>query len=103
MWKILLAAEYYKAWVIGSSIRKEMYSEETGPFSLDDKCSFNDKEYTVGWLIAQMKRGSKVGLRFAEAVYKKAHNPKYSKRLPWNKSLDISDYFDAIRRVTYPR
>jgi len=38
-------------------------------FSLDDTCEFGDKNYSVRQLLAQAKRGSEVGKKFAEAVY----------------------------------
>ncbi len=43
-------------------------------FSLDYKCGFDGKQYTVRQLIAQMKRGSVIGQKFAEVVYQEAQN-----------------------------
>lgn len=81
MRKIFEAVTAYRNWDKVYPQMKRMFvemsiSDQRGPkipdrnlFSLDDRCEFSGKEYTVRQLIAQMKRGSKVGQEFAEAVY----------------------------------
>lgn len=101
------------------------------PLSLDDQCKFGGRQYTVRQLIAQMRRGSKVGEEFAKAVYEQAQNQPHIEdvvkddgtvfcmgqtQIPAHlgvqllvgipdigHSLEIVYYVTAIHQVTHPK